>query len=54
MLGGLTMCELSVNDGEQQSEQNEGDRNQCDDWNILFRTMRRVVTTFLKIGFRTR
>ena len=27
------MCELSVNDGEQQSEQNESDRNPCDDWN---------------------
>ena len=31
MLGGLTMCELSVNDEEQQSEQNDGDRNLCDD-----------------------
>ena len=29
------MCELSVNDGEQQSKQNEGDRNQCDDWNDI-------------------
>ena len=26
MLGGLTMCELSVDDGEQQSEQSEVDR----------------------------
>ena len=33
MYGGLTMCELSVDDGEQQSEQNEFDRNLCDDWN---------------------
>ena len=33
MFGGLTMRELLVNDGEQQSEQNDGDRNQCDDWN---------------------
>ena len=32
MSGGLTMCELSVDDGEQRSEQNEGDRNRCDDW----------------------
>ena len=27
------MCELSINDGERQSEQNEGDGNPCDDWN---------------------
>ena len=27
------VCVLSVNDGEQQSEQNDGDRNLCDDWN---------------------
>ena len=27
------MCELSVNDGEQQSEQNDGDRILCDDRN---------------------
>ena len=33
MFGGLTMCELSVNDGEQQSEQNQADRNLCDDGN---------------------
>ena len=33
MLGGLTMCELSVDDGEQQSEQNEGDGDLCDYWN---------------------
>ena len=33
MLGGLTMCEVSVDDGEQRSEQNEGDRNRCDDRN---------------------
>ena len=33
MLGGLTMCELSVDDGEQRSEQNEVHRNRCDDWN---------------------
>ena len=32
MVGGLTMCELSVDDEEQQSEQNDGDRNLCD-WN---------------------
>ena len=32
MFGGLTMCELSVNDEEQQSKQNDGDRNLCDDW----------------------
>ena len=33
MLGGLTMCELSVDDREQQSGQYEVDRNRCDDWN---------------------
>ena len=33
MLGGLTMCEVSVDDGEQRSEQNEGDTNRCDDRN---------------------
>ena len=33
MLGSLAMCEFSVNDGEQQSEQNESDRNPCDDCN---------------------
>ena len=33
MSGGSTMCELSVDGGEQQSEQNEVDRNRCDDWN---------------------
>ena len=32
MLRGLTMCELSVDDGEQQIEQNDGNRNLCDDW----------------------
>ena len=26
------MCELSVDDGKQRSEQNERDRNRCDDW----------------------
>ena len=33
MCGGLTICELSVDDEELQSEQNDGDRNMCDDWN---------------------
>ena len=33
MLSGLTMCELSVDDGEQQNEQDETDRNRCDDRN---------------------
>ena len=33
MLGGLTMCESSVRDGEQQSEQNDGYTNLGDDWN---------------------
>ena len=33
MKGGLTVCELSVDDGEQQSEQIEGDRNRCDNGN---------------------
>ena len=33
ILCGLTVCELSVDDGEQRSEQNEVDRNRCDDWN---------------------
>ena len=28
------MCELSVNDKGQQSEQDDGVRNRCDDWNI--------------------
>ena len=32
MLGCLTMCALSVNDGEQQCGHNDGDRNLCDDW----------------------
>ena len=27
------MCELSVADGGQRCEQNEGDRDLCDDWN---------------------
>ena len=31
-LGGLTMCELSVDDGEEQNEQDEVDRNRCDNW----------------------
>ena len=31
MLGGLTMCELSVDDGEQRSD--EVGRNRIDDWN---------------------
>ena len=33
MLGGLTTCELSVDDGEPQNEQDEVYRNRCDDWN---------------------
>ena len=33
MLGALTMCELSVDDGEQQSEPDGVDRNRCADWN---------------------
>ena len=33
MLGDLTMCELSVDDGEQQIEQDEVDRNRCNDCN---------------------
>ena len=33
MLGGLTMCEFSVDGGEQENEQGEVDRNRCDDWN---------------------
>ena len=33
MSGGLKTCEMSVIDGEQQSEQNDGDRYLCDDWN---------------------
>ena len=33
MSGGLRVCELSVDDGEQQSAQHEGDRDLCDDWN---------------------
>ena len=35
MLGGLTMCELSVDDKGQQSEQNDGDRNRRDNWNNM-------------------
>ena len=31
--GVLTMCELSVNDGNSKSERNEGGRNLCDDGN---------------------
>ena len=27
------MCEMSVDDEEQQSEQSEVDRTRCDDWN---------------------
>ena len=30
---GLTMCELSVDDGQQRGEQNAVDRNRRDDWN---------------------
>ena len=33
MLGGLTLCELSVNEEGQQREQNDGDGNLRDDWN---------------------
>ena len=33
MLGGLTMCELSVDNEGQQSEQDDGDRTLCDGWN---------------------
>ena len=32
ILGGFTMCELSVNDGELQNEQSDDDRNLCDEW----------------------
>ena len=35
MSGGLTMCELSVDDGEQQNEQDEVDRNWRDDWSQI-------------------
>ena len=33
MLCGLTMCELSVGDERQHSEQDEGDKNWHDNWN---------------------
>ena len=32
---GLTMCELSVDDEERRSEQNEGGGNRCYNWNDL-------------------
>ena len=34
MSGGLTMCELSVDDKGQQSEQDDGVRNRCGDGDI--------------------
>ena len=46
MSGGLKTCEMSVIDGEQPSEQNDGDRYLCDNCAM-------IGTTGLRIGFRT-
>ena len=51
------MCELSVDDGKQQTEQDKVDRNRRDDWNDRAETLvQNEMTNRHKIvfGFRTR
>ena len=53
MFDGLTMCESSVGDERQQSEQDEGNKNWHDNWNTGIQ-VKNEVTDGHKIGSRTR